>query len=373
MTKMIDGIDFHDINIMKYWSFPSSWETEKKKKTVNERIFSGEWLGALKRDGAFYKFTKDENGEMELTGRSKSVKGDYLNKIDWVPHLHSFFEELPNGTCLLGELYLPSKEEAKATTSIMNCLVEKAIKRQEKEALVYYIFDVLAWNGKSFIDVPAKERFNKLNDLRAQYKSIEFAEYFSGKFLWEQLQTFLQRGLEGVVITKDDATYKPGKRPSKETLKIKKELQETIDCVVIGANAPTKEYTGKEIESWQYWYDVQKEQKINDYMYKDHVDGAPVIPVTKNWFYGWAGSLKLGMYKDGKMIQVGSLSGITDDIKKNWKDYVGQVVEVAAMEVMSNLQGGHGIRHPKFKCFRPDKDPKDCTYGQLIDTSLKKI
>ena len=41
---------------------------------------------------------------MELVGRSKGVGGDYLNKIDWVPQLMSFFQNLPNGTCLLGEI-----------------------------------------------------------------------------------------------------------------------------------------------------------------------------------------------------------------------------------------------------------------------------
>lgn len=363
MTMMIDGIDFHNIDIMKYWSFPSTWEQEKKKKTVNERVFSGEWYGALKRDGAFYKFTKDMDGNMELTGRSKSVSGDYLNKYDWVPHLHSFFESLPNGTCFLGELYLPSKEEAKSTTSIMNCLVNKAIKRQEKEPLRYYIFDVLAWGGKSYIDVPALVRFDQLNECWKTYGEdfYEWAEYFSGKELWHWLQMYLERGLEGIVITKGDAPYRPGKRPSKETLKIKKELQDTIDCIIIGANPPTKEYTGKEIESWEYWYNEQTNTKINKNMYKSYAEGAPVIPVTKNWYYGWAGSLKLGMYKDGKVVQVGNLSGISDDIKENWKDYVGQVAEVAAMEIMDT----GGIRHPKFVQFRPDKDPKDCVYENL--------
>ena len=371
MTKMINDIDFHDVEIMKYWSFPSTWDTEKKKRTVNERIFSGEWYGALKRDGAFYKFTKDENGEMELTGRSKSVKGDYLNKIDWVPHLHEFFEALPNGTCFLGELYLPSKEEAKATTSIMNCLVDKAIKRQEKEKLHYYVFDILAWKGESLIDTPAIDRFGLLTDIfynasdygpfYGDYKNVEVADYYNGQNLWNKLQEYLAEGLEGVVITYQDAPYRPGKRPSKETLKIKKELQETIDCIVIGANPPTKLYEGKEIESWQFWYNEQVEQKIKDYMYKDYAEGAPVIPVTKNWFYGWAGSLKLGMYKDGKPVQIGSLSGITDEIKENWKDYLGQVVEVAAMEVMDT----GGIRHPKFVRFRPDKVPEECAYENL--------
>ena len=50
--KIISGIDFHNLDIMKYWSFPSTWDTEKKKRTVNERIFSGEWYGALKRESS---------------------------------------------------------------------------------------------------------------------------------------------------------------------------------------------------------------------------------------------------------------------------------------------------------------------------------
>ena len=37
----------------------------------------------------------------------------------------------------------------------------------------------------------------------------------------------------------------------------------------------------------------------------------------------------------------------------------------SAMEIMDNAQGGRGIRHPKFKGFRVDKDPRDCTIDQL--------
>ena len=362
--KIINGIDFHELSIMKYWSFPSTWDKEKKKKTVNERIFSGEWYGALKRDGAFYKFTKDDDGNMELTGRSKSTKGDYLDKYDWIPHLHSFFENLPNGTCLLGEIYLPSREEAKATTSIMNCLVDKAVKRQEKEKLHYYIFDVLAWEGTSHIDTPFLDRINMLKEYSQIYNSdyCEWAEYFSGKVLWEKLQDYLGENLEGVVITKKDAPYRAGKRPSKETLKIKKQLQDTIDCIVLGANPPTKTYSGKEIEDWTFWFDEINEEKIEKKMYKLYADGAPLTPVTKNWFYGWAGSLKLGLYKEGKLIQIGNLSGISDDIKANWKDYVGKVCEVTAMEVMDT----GGIRHPKFVQWREDKKAEECTYESLV-------
>lgn len=366
MTMLIDGIDFHNLENMKYWAFPNSWDLEKKKRTVNERIFSDEWLGAQKRDGAFYKFIKSDNGEVELLGRSKSVSGDYLNKIDWVPQLHPFFESLPNGTCLLGELYVPSNERAKSTTTIMNCLVDKAVKRQEKEALRYYVFDVLAYDGCSLLTSTAADRFETiLPTLEQKYGTaaeyVDFAQYFRGKQLWNNLQSLLADGYEGIVITRESALYQPGKRPSKDTLKVKKELQETIDCFVLGAFAPTKRYTGKEIEEWPYWFNEVTNEKINKNMYNDYVDGATVIPVTKNWFNGWAGSLRLGVMKDGKEIEIGSISGITDEIKQNWKNYVGHVCTITAMEVMDT----GGIRHPKFVNWRDDITKSDCTWEKI--------
>ena len=363
MKMIIDGIDFHELEAQKYYAPPNSWSPEKRKDVATSRIFSGDWWGALKRDGAFYKFIKGMDGSMELLGRSKSVTGDYLNKIDWVPHLQNFFREMPNGTCFIGELYLPSNEQAKSTTSIMNCLVSKAVKRQEKEPLHYYIFDVLAWEGRSWIDKPAIERFDELNAFSRAYpyENVEWAQYFCGKELWEALQSYLADGHEGVVITRDFAPYQPGKRPSKDCLKVKKELQDTIDCIIIGVNEPSRIYSGKELEAWPYWFNEITSERVNDQLYKSYVDGAPVIPVTKGWFNEWAGSLKLGVYKDGKIVQIGNLSGITDEVKENWRDYVGKVAEVTAMEVMDT----EGLRHPKLNRFREDMPARDCTWEKI--------
>lgn len=368
MKGYINGIDFFNLEAMKYYAPPSSWSKEKIHDLTINRIFSGEWWGAQKRDGAFFMFIKDEDGEMFLRPRSQNVNKEYVNKIAWVPHLHSFFEQFPNGTCLLGELYVPSNEQAKSTTSIMNCLVDKAIKRQEKEHLMYYIFDILAWDGENWIDKPAVKRFNAFEDLSRAYPhaDVEWAEYLNGKDLWDMLQDILVEGHEGVVITYKDAHYEPGKRSTKVSLKVKKELTETLDLVVIGANPPTTEYTGKDIQDWTYWFNESTGEFINKPMYKSYFNGAPVKPITKNYFYHWAGSLKLGAYKDGKLVEVGNLSGITEEIKENWKDYVGKVVEVGAMEIMDNAQGGRGIRHPKLIRVRDDKDPKDCTYDQIF-------
>ena len=368
MKYFIDGVNFWELQCQKYYAPPATWDSNKIKNIINSRIFSNEWMGSEKIDGALYVFIKDEDGNMFLRGRSKSVKGDYINKIEWVPHLMGLFNKLPNGTCLLGELYLPSKAEAKATTAIMNCHSNKAIMRQEKEPLNYYIFDVLADEGKSLLNWKAEDRFNLLNSYWRAYgeEYWKWAQYFFGKELWEHLQKILAKGGEGVVITKTDSYYQPGKRPSKQCFKIKKELEETIDCVIIGANPPTKTYSGKEIEVWTYWYDELSGEKKKGKFFKDYENGEAIIPVTKNWFYGWAGSLKLGLYSKDQLIHVGNLSGISDEIKANWKDYVGKVAEVSVMEIMDNDDGGRGLRHPKLKGTRTDKNPKDCTYDQLI-------
>ena len=379
MNCIIDGYDFFNMEAMKYYSVPVGWSEEKKKENAMNKIFSGEWYGAQKRDGIFMLFGKDMDGNMYLRPRSRNTKKEFINKIDWVPHLHPFFESIPNGTVFLGELYLPRDEQAKTTTSIVNCLLPKSLKRQEKEEdkLHYYIFDILADRGESLINVEAIDRFCLLDDYSKKYQGqySEWAHYCRGQELWDTLQQLLADGYEGMVITYENAKYEPGKRSSKVSLKIKKEIQDTIDCVIMGANPPTKIYSGKEIETWPYWFNEQTNTKIleGDFMkqvhhtiYQSYVEGAPVVPVTKNWFFGWAGSLKLGAMKDGQLIQVGNLSGITDEVKENWKDYIGKVCEISCMEIMTNQDGTQGLRHPKLIRIRDDKTKEECLWEDVF-------
>lgn len=366
MKGFIDNIDFHNLECQKYWAPTASWSEERKKDEIRNMIFSGEYIGSRKMDGALYKFVKDEDGNVELLGRSKSVSGDYLNKIEWVPHLQPFFNALPNGTCLLGEIYFPDKEGSNNVTTIMGCLKDKAIKRQEiGEKLSYYIFDVLAYDNISFLKKPIEERIKKIWELPKMVSMgyLTFALYYEGAELWEELQSVLADGGEGVVITKKGTCYQPGKRPARQTCKVKRELQETLDVVILDANAPTRLYNGKEILSWPYWEDVRTGEKLKGELYKNYSAGASIEPVTKAYWNNWAGSLVIGARKDDKLVIIGSLSGLTEEVLSNWKNYKGRVAEITGMQVFGETKG---IRHPRFICWRDDLTPKDTDWYRIF-------
>lgn len=368
MLGYIDGYNFKEMESQRYWAPPSSWSDEKKRETTHNRIFSGEWLGGEKKDGYFTKLVKDEDGNVGLYSRSRGVSGEFPEKHEWVPHLQSFFDMLPNGTCLLGELFLPSKPGSSNITTLLGCLKEKCIARQEAgEKLHFYCFDILAWDGISYLNKPFEDRVEELILMwRAGYMNeyVEIAEYFRGKELWSKLQEILANGGEGMVITRGGALYQPGKRPSKDCQKVKKELADNIDCFFTGrATAPTRLYSGKELKTWKYWERLRDGEKLEGELYDDYKSGAPIEPVTKPYFLGMAGSLEIAVMKDGEVFPIGLLSGLADEIKANPKAMTNQCIEVAAMEIMTDT---YALRHGKLKQFRPDLTPNECTFEKAF-------
>ena len=357
MKGYINGIDWLNAEAMKYWSFTAATEQEKRRRIVHDAIFSGDYIGALKVDGYYQRLLKDEDGNCFMIARSRDVHGDIVNKIEWLPHMKEWWDSLPNGTCLLAECYWPGNEGSKNITTILGCLKEKAIQRQKDHPLHFYIFDVMAYSGCNCDKMGYERRMRAVQELSQTYQSpyVEWAQYYEGQELWSHLQDYLAEGREGMVIMRKDAPVYFKRTPAKVSIKVKKELQDTIDVVIIGANAPTREYGGKEITTWRYWEDEVSGEKLCGEYYKDYSDGKPISPVTKAYFNGWAGSLRIGMRKDDKVVEVGSLSGITEEVLSNWKEYVGKVAEITAMQIMDT----GGLRHPKFLSWRPDKRASD--------------
>ncbi len=378
MYGYIDGYDFGEMEPMRYWAPPSTWSDEKKRDNARAKILSGDYFGSEKKDGYFAKLIKDEDGNIILYSRSRGVNGKFADKHEWVPHLSPFFDELPNGTCLLGELYFPSAPGSRNVTTIMGCLKEKAIDRQNKgEKLHFYVFDCLAWAGENWIKKFAKDRFLFISG-KINQEYVSTATYYRGKELWAMLQEILARGDEGIVITHKCAEYEPGKRPSKTTLKIKKELKQTIDCFFTGrGSAPTREYTGKEIETWQYWQNMHTNEKIQGDYYKDYASGAAVEPITKSYYHGWCGSLEIGVfrhkvgskckingvvYEDTEVFPIGWLSGVTEEMKADPNKFAFKPIEVTAMEYD---EIAHTLRHGKMVGWRKDLSLKDCTFEKI--------
>ena len=367
MKGYVNGIDWINAEAMKYWSYPSGTAPEKRNQEIHNMIFSGDYYGARKCDGYYERLIKDEDGNCFMVARSKNVKGEATEKLAWVPQIHDFMESLPKGTVLLSECWLPDKEGSKQITSLLGCLKDKCIARQQKDGMLhFYIFDVMCYDLIDFTEMKAIERFEKLHEISHAYRHpyVEYAQYYNGKELWDRLQRGLACGEEGVVITHKDCPVYFKRTPARKTVKIKKELQETIDCFFTGRiTPPSKPYQGKEIESWQYWVDIESDERIpvGVHYYEVYHENKPWMAVTKPYYLGYAGSLEIGLMDGDKVVGIGYLSGLTDEIKMHHQEYKYRVIEVGAME----LNDTGGLRHGKMIGWRPDKNWRECDISQL--------
>ena len=367
MTGYVCGVDWLNAESMRYWSHPAGVPLEKRRAETRNMIFSGDYLGARKVDGYYERLIKDEDGNCFMVARSKNVHGEPTEKLAWVPQIHDFMKSLPNGTVLLSECYLPGNEGSKKITSLLGCLKEKCIARQEKEQkLHFYIFDVMCFDKTSYTNRAFELRVAELDKISYWHKSdyVEWAEYYQGAELWDMLQKSLAEGYEGMVIMRKEAPVYFKRTPARVSLKIKKELQDTLDCFFTGKiAAPTKNYAGKEIENWPYWVDQYTDARlpIGNHYYEAFMEGKPYIPVTKPYYLHLAGSLEIGLMDGDKEVGIGYLSGLTDEIKANYKEYVHKVIEVGAME----LNDTGGLRHAKMLGWRDDKKWTECSIEQL--------
>lgn len=106
----------------------------------------------------------------------------------------------------------------------------------------FYVFDVLAVDGQSFLDKKLRDRKDELKKLFKQNRVLYQTEYITTSNP-DELRTFhetkLAEGLEGAVMKQVDSRYQPG-RKGWSWVKIKEEegaqgkLKDTLDCVVLG-------------------------------------------------------------------------------------------------------------------------------------------
>lgn len=371
ISEFFPGAEDLMIQPMLIWTLPTN-----KKDKLSEICASGEYFAEEKLDGALYQFCRTNRGNY-LFGRTVSVKNGLLtNKIDNVPHVNSALSCLPCGTVIVGEIYVPDGT-SKNVTSIMGCLPAEAIKRQDKQGKIkYYLHDMIFYNGENMQSWGAEARYQKLveawNEFHLeQFDFLRLAESFDTG-IEERLSQILAAGGEGIVLKKKDAPYSEGKRPAWATIKCKQ--MDTIDLVCTRAIEATKEYTGKELETWPYWQERSEQDQNGEYTwlssegqyYEDYLHNPHIYrPVTKPYFYGWKTAIGIGAYDDeGNLKEIGTVSsGLTDEMRAHLDDYVGKVV---ALQCMSIDREEKTLRHPIVKAWRDDKNAAECKLSEVF-------
>ena len=350
--------------------------TNTRGITLEDLATSDDYYATEKIDGSWYALNITENYKY-LFGRTISRKnGLPVEKGANVPHILEAFKDFPKNTIIIGEIYTGDRTQtSKDTVSIMGSLPKRAIKLQEERGkLHFYIHDMILLNGKDLTEEKAIDRYLALSELYKtyhldKYDFIELAQIIETNNALEAAAEIIARGGEGVVLKKKDYPYEYNKRPAYSSVKIKK--ADTVDVVCMGFEDPTKEYNGKETSD--YLMNIKtgekfirgKRSELN--ILEDAMNNVEdFIEVTKPFYYGWKTAVKIGLYKDGELVSIGTVSsGLTDfyreDFAKNPKKYIGHVIECECMELKDGA-----LRHPIFRRFREDKNAEDCKYEEIF-------
>lgn len=201
----------------------------------------------------------------------------------------------------------------------------------------YIAFDLLAEGDEALLQTPFGERRARLDAL-AERTGVETSKLSENP---EQAERWLRK-TEGTMAKQLTALYIPGKR--KGMAKVKRERE--IDCVVMG------------------WRPGKEE--------------------------GTVGSLILGLYDTGELRSVGHISGFSMSAKRSMREMLapletgdsgtaepsrwtgGRDLEWVALRPELVIEVGYDhaasgrIRHgARFRRFRDDKDPRECTFDLL--------
>jgi len=229
----------------------------------------------------------------------------------------------------------------------------------------YVAFDLLALDERSLLDVPFEERREVLENVLAGARPPIYvtpatrdrdiaADWFS---------RFEGAGFDGVVAKALDDGYHPGKRTM---LKVKHER--TCDCVVAGFRVHKD---GNGVGSFLLGlYDdsgVLQHVGVASAMaaalrtrLADEVEDLRADALTDHPWKSWAESMSEAAAQGQRMPGGPSRWNATKDL--SWEPLrIERVCEVE-FEGMMNGRFRHNAR---FRRWRPDKDPRDCTYAQL--------
>ena len=298
---------------------------------------SGEgWQYEPKWDG-FRGVLENDGGELALWSRNERPLLRYF------PELRPLAKALPPHTALDGEIVI--EREGHLDFDAMQTRLHPAESRVRKLAAEipaqYVVFDLLLWDREPVWRKPLEERRAELEVRGEGFRLSLYTEEVETAEDW--LERLEAAGLDGVVAKRLGLPYLPGSREG--VVKVKP--HKTADCVVAGVRWKAKPTTIATLLLGLYGDD-------------GHLD--------------YVGSAAVGARRHAEIAE--RVLPLLDEAQERrfsepnrWG--TGELEESAlrpelVCEVRYDKLEAHRFRHgTRFLRFRPDKDPKQCTWREV--------
>jgi ATP-dependent DNA ligase len=309
-----------------------------------EELPAGErWQYEPKWDG-FRGILENDGGELALWSRN----GRPL--LRYFPELRALGDRLPPHSALDGEIVI--EQDGKLQFDLMQLRLhpaESRIKKLSAETPATFIaFDVLLWDGVAVHQRPLAERRVELERVA---KGFILSPYSRDRAVAEHwLKRLESIGLDGVIAKKLDLAYMPGSREA--VMKVKH--HRTADCVIIGYRL-----SGKRIAT--LLLGLYRDDGTLDFV--GHTSGIPVA--LQKQLQELLPPLAEAGHLTGERIP-GAESRWSQGKDLPWVEVRPKLVCEVRFDKMEADRFRHGTR---FMRFRPDKEPRQCTWDQVKDGS----
>jgi len=383
-----------------YWSFPSSYSKEKRELELNQMIARGNYYYQEKTDGNYSAFICDFDGDKRIISRGLSkVTGEYGLINDRLFFFNDVAKAFDKPTRIMGEVYYDGGID-RHVGSVLRAVAYKSKSIQDREfyeeakkvikfsakdrrdieenefagqKLKWRIFDVWYYDGEDLMNTPwiERQKYVAAAAKRINNPLVSYVPFYPmDDNFFDNLTEIFERGGEGVVCYREDGKPEPGKRTAHKTLKVKTEVENLIDCFIIGTEPAVEDYTGKDIGTWQYWKDLRTGEKLIGNYFEDYQLGKAIKPISKGYYHNWPGAIYTGVYDNNEEIyKLCKVAGLTEDFKTELRDNYDEwhmcPVTIGGMAISE--ANGFSVRHPYLKSIRKgDIDVKDCTLRKIL-------
>jgi bifunctional non-homologous end joining protein LigD len=154
------------------------------------------WTFEIKLDGYRIEAVREARGVILYSRLGNRRDQDF-------PSIAAALEHLPAGTIVDGELAALDSHGCPRFTLLQNF-------RRERVRLVYFVFDILAHEGRELTGTPLSERRSLLRSVVQTSDCVAISEFTTSA--GAMLRFVKEQKLEGIIAKRADSRYEPGRR-----------------------------------------------------------------------------------------------------------------------------------------------------------------